>query len=464
VIGKRALVLLVSLAAVTLGALVGGASPASPTAPHQTDGSLPAVKRDTLLNGLKLIVLPQQGADKVKVHLRLNTGALFDLAGKGGLADITARTLIRGTAGYSYKDISNLTEQFGLTISAKAGWDSTDFTMSGPSGSFETMVDLLGRLVVNPTFVLSEVDLVKSQRLNELISDPRNNQDPSSLKALQTLFGSFPYGRPEDGTAYTISRVTRDDVVYYHDRFYLANNAEMAIQGDVNMADVTRVTRAKLGFWKKGEIVPATFRPPTLADSRQIFVLDSMDSASATAAIAQIGISRTSSDYFPTLIATELLSDLAQKSADTSVDVQLGAWALAGPVLVKVKSPSDKVAAVIGQLIDGMNRIRQGQVSSEELDRAKGRVISGYTAKTANEDGLVDCLLDVETYGLGHDYLMNYGDRVRAVDASQVAQAAQSHINLQTLVIVVAGPASKLEPDMQKIGNVSVIKDHQTAQ
>ncbi|HEY6332426.1 MAG TPA: pitrilysin family protein [Blastocatellia bacterium] len=464
-IGKCTLVLVVSLAAITPGAPVGRAGHAPATAPYQSaDVNLPAVKRDTLLNGLKLIVIPQEGTGKVKIHLRLNAGSLFDLAGKGGLADITARALLRGAAGYSSKDISNVIEQLGLTVTSRASWDSTDLTISGPTGSFETVVDLLGRVIVNPTFVLSEVDLVKSQRLNEMISDPRNNQDPSSQKALQTLFGSFPYGRPDDGTAYTISRITRDDVVYYHDRFYLANNAELAIQGDVNMADVTRITRAKLGFWKKGEIVPATFRPPTPPDSRQIFVLDSNDSGSASAAVAEIGISRTANDYFPMLIATELLPDLVQKNSDTSLEAQLGARALAGPLLVKIKTPTDKAAAVIGQIIDAMNRIQQAQVSSDQLQHAKEQLISSYSQKAASEDGLIECLLDIETYGLGRDYLMNYGDRIRAVDSSQVAQAAQSHMNLQTLVIVVSGPASKIEPEMRKLGNVSVVKDHQATQ
>src|SRR5262249_37251342 len=49
---------------------------------------LPAVKRDWLLNGLQLILIEQQGTGRVRVHLRINSGAMFDLAAKGGLADI----------------------------------------------------------------------------------------------------------------------------------------------------------------------------------------------------------------------------------------------------------------------------------------------------------------------------------------------------------------------------------------
>src|ERR1700720_982501 len=51
---------------------------------------LPIVKRDSLLNGLQLVTIEQPGTGAVSTHLRINSGAMFDLAGKGGLADLTA--------------------------------------------------------------------------------------------------------------------------------------------------------------------------------------------------------------------------------------------------------------------------------------------------------------------------------------------------------------------------------------
>jgi zinc protease len=468
VICKRAACLIVVMAVIALG--VSGAPRADlgalyRAAPGQTvDGGLPTVKRDTLLNGLQLISLPQEGSGTVKMHLRLNSGSMFDLAGKGGLADITVRMLLRGAGAYSAKNLADTASQLGLTISTKVTWDSTDLLIAGPASSFDSMMDLLGQLVVNPTFNQAELDQLKSQRLTEIIAEPRTDLQGVSRRALETLFGTFPYGRPEDGTTYTIARILRDDVVYYHDRFYLANNAELVVSGDVNVEEVTRIARAKLGFWKKGEIVPATFRPSSPPVARQLLVLDSVDSGTAQAAVAQIAISRRASDYFPTLIAAELLRTLPEKGSETIVEAELDARTLAGPLLVTVKSSPNKIVEAVDRIIDAMGRLRQGQIIPAQLQQAKDHLISLYLRKAANPDGLVDALLDLELYRLGRDYIINYSDRVQAVTASEVAQAALAHMDPQALVVVVSGPAAKIEPDIRKLGNVSVLKDQQISQ
>jgi zinc protease len=128
--------------------------------PQASPFVLPIVKRDSLLNGLHLITLEQQGTGSVAAHLRINSGALFDLAGKGGLANLTAEMLLKGCGGLSAKNVADTVEQLGLTVSVTAGWDSTDIVMSGPAESLEAIFDLLGKLLISPSFDQKEVDLL----------------------------------------------------------------------------------------------------------------------------------------------------------------------------------------------------------------------------------------------------------------------------------------------------------------
>src|SRR5215216_5116637 len=98
------------------------------TSLDQTDTSkqaspfvLPILKRDSLLNGLQLIVMEQPGTGSITARLRINSGAMFDLANKGGLANITAGMLLRGAGGLSAKNISDTVEQTGLAINVSVG-------------------------------------------------------------------------------------------------------------------------------------------------------------------------------------------------------------------------------------------------------------------------------------------------------------------------------------------------------
>ena len=78
----------------SFGFSVPGSAVVSKSSPSQSSPFvLPIAKRDSLLNGLQLITLEQQNTGAVAAHLRINSGGIFDLAGKGGLADITAGML-----------------------------------------------------------------------------------------------------------------------------------------------------------------------------------------------------------------------------------------------------------------------------------------------------------------------------------------------------------------------------------
>jgi zinc protease len=465
VIGKRVVILCLSLVFAGGGgaALTGSRDPSMALA-QRTDPLLPTVKRDTLLNGLQLIVMPQPGSGAVRVRLRLNKGALFDLAGKGGLADITAGMLLRGGGGYTARNVADTARQLHLEINIKCGWDATDISITGPASSFEPIVDLLGRLVITPAFDQKELDSLKTLRIGELISQPLDGLLAVRQKALGVLFGRFPYSRPEEGTADSIAKIGRDDVAYYYKRFYLANSSELAVSGDVTPEDVTKLARSKLGLWKKDEAVPATFLPPSPPTSRQITILDSADPNSAEAALVQIGISRRADDYLATAVMTNLIGTLAGKDPATSIQPSLDGRLLPGPIVVTVKSPADKIAASVDHIIEAMQQLRHGQITPDQIEQAKQAVLSSYLQKIDTPEGLMEALLDIELYGLGRDYTLNLPARVQAITINAVTRAATSHLSPEALVIVVSGPATKLEPELRKLGDVAVVKDHQALQ
>src|SRR5215471_11099677 len=422
--------------------------------------AIPSVKRDLLLNELQLMVLSQPGTGTVTAHLRVNSGAMFDLAGKGGLADLTAGMLLRSAKGLAAKDLSEFLNQQGLTLNIKVGWDSTDITISGPAAALESILDLFGRLVVDPSFGQAELDAFKAARLKELSSEKASPVELARDTALETLYGKYPLGRPVHGTADSIAKITRNDVVYYHNRFYIANDAELAVQGDVIAEEVTKLARAKLGIWKKGEKVPATFLPPEPLASRKIVVVDRTESSDAVLVLAGHGISRRANDYLACAVMMRLLESTVGRTASGSasgaplsrVKTRLEARYLPGPLLVALECPADNAAAAAQAVLDAMERLKSGAIPPEELERARQTVISSYAQDTANIEGQVAALFDIEQYGLGRDYMMNFGARVAVVTADEVKSAAQKHLNSAAVAVAVIGPAATLAESLKKFG------------
>ena len=420
---------------------------------------LPIVTRDSLLNGLQLAVIERQGSGTVGVRLRINNGATFDLANKGGLADLTASMVLRGGAGLDAKGIADMVEGLGLTVSVRTGWDATDITISGPTDSLESIFDLLSRVITAPTFDQKELDSLKAARAEAIRAEPETESGLAKKRALEHLFASHPFGRPPGGTQESIAQITRTDLLYFHGKFYLANNSFLLITGDVEPDKVTRLARSKMGSWKKGEKVPATFRPPETSAARRLIVIDRPSAEKAHACIAQIGASRRSSDFYQLLVISELLSSrlsqLAAASAGSSAAFELDLRGLAGPMLIELGARPEVMVALIDETLAVLSEIQAGKITPDQLESAKSRAVSKFADGLRTPEGTAGALLDIELYGLGRDFLVNFSEKVKGVTVPDVSRVAQAHLKPGAAVISVAGPLSRLEPELKKLGAVA---------
>ena len=430
--------------------------------PQTSPFVLPIVKRDSLLNGLQLITLEQQSTGSVSAHLRINSGGLFDLAGKGGLADITAGMLLKGGGGLSSRNVTDTVEQLGLTVGVTAGWDSTDIVISGASDSLEAIFDLLGKLLITPPFDPKELESLKAARIAALIKEGQDDAAAAQRKALEAAYVSYPFSLPARGTAESIAQIARTDLVYYHTRFYIANNAEMLVSGDATAEQVTRLARSKLGAWKKGEKIPPTFKSLEPQAARRVFILDRSDEQPARASVAQIGVSRRAEDYFAAVITADVLGQQLSKATagheGTTVETRLDARFLPGPLIVSIKSAPANLAGDLDAVLDTITRMQTSLPASDAVESAKARLIASMAERLKTTAGAGDVILDIETYGLGRDYVIRFADRVNSITPADIQRAAQTHLKPQSVAIAIAGSVSRFEILMKKLGTVAVLK------
>jgi predicted Zn-dependent peptidase len=75
--------------------------------------------------------------------------------------------------------------------------------------------------------------------------------------------GTFPYGRPENGTDASIQKIDFADLLEAKQRFFTADNATVVLSGKFDQNLAFRAVRRYLGAWLKADkLVPSTFRRP----------------------------------------------------------------------------------------------------------------------------------------------------------------------------------------------------------
>src|SRR5439155_4198036 len=107
-------------------------------------------------------------------------------------------------------------------------------------------------------------------------------------------------------------------------------------------------------------------------------------------------------------------------------------------------------ARVDSVLIEWLRELRgmrgERPVSPEEMAFARNQLVAALPARIETNDNVADAIADAMRSGAGLDYYRDYARRVQSVTERDVALAARTYLDLDHLVIVVAGDRKAIEP------------------
>jgi len=168
-------------------------------------------------------------------------------------------------------------------------------------------------MLQKPSFPASELDTLKRQRATQLES---SRTDPQAIagRALARLDNPYPVGDPryaptvEESIANNAA-VTLDDVRNFHRGFYGASNAEIAIVGDFDEAQMRALVTELFGGWKSPGAY-ARVPDPLVPKTAYALKFDLADKANAFLIGREaLPLNDLSPDYPAMLVANFILGD-----------------------------------------------------------------------------------------------------------------------------------------------------------
>jgi zinc protease len=429
---------------------------------------LPQIQTKVLENGMKVMVIEQHGLPVVAFRLVLRTGAAYDPEGKAGLANLTAGLLTKGTTTRTAPQIAQEIDFVGGNLGAGVDLDATYATCRVMSKYFDTGLDLLSDIVLNPTFSEDEVKRLKRQTLAGII---QKKDDPNTImeeKFNQFLFGDHPYARPVNGDDKSVTSITRDGIVEFHKTFYAPNNVVLAVVGDVKAEDVMKKVEAKFGNWQRKSLPEVKFASPPEVKGYQILLVDKPDLTQAYIMLGHLGLAKEHPDEFPARVMNYILggggfaSRLAgevrvKKGLAYGVGSQFNLNRDPGAFEVSLSTQVDSALVAIQACLGELKKIRETEISGKELDETKSFYTGYYPLRFETPEQVATQVLDTEIYGTGLDYIKNYRKNIKQVTIAEVLTAAKQHIHPDDLKMVVVANAEKVKAGLEKLGTVKVI-------
>jgi zinc protease len=421
--------------------------------PLFTDAHALDVERTTLENGLTLLIVERHNLPIVKVSIGINAGNLYEPPEKAGLANITARLLTKGTKNRTAQQISEEIEFVGGSIGASGGKDYITVSLSILKRDVNLGFDLVSDIILNPVFPEEELSKMKKRMKANLKAREEDPGFVASREFKRIVFGNHPYGRLIIGTDETLDRITRADILDFHSKYYVPNNAIMAVVGDITTGEVKELIRKYFKDWQSKEIPALPLAKIKKTKVRKIVTID-RDLTQANIILGHIGVSRNNPEYYAISVmnyilggggfASRLMQNIREeKGLVYDIHSFFAADKYGGWFQVGLQTKNESANTAIEEVLKEISRIRNEFVSDTELSDAKSFLIGSFPMRIETSSRIANFLVAVEYYNLGIDYIDNYPEYINSVTKEDVLRVARKYLDPENFVLVVVADLKK---------------------
>jgi zinc protease len=435
------------------------ATPPPPAPPRSVQFPKPVEK--TLANGLRVILIERASTPLVTAQLVIKNGGEVDPPELAGLSNMVGDLITKGTEKRSATQIAEAIEALGGSLYSSTRWDSTRVGVDVMSSKIGPAVDILTDVVRRPTFKDDEIERLRQQTLDDLTVELGEPGSIARYVAARVVFGDAPYGQPLAGTPESIARISRDDFLKYHRRWYRPDNAILVLGGDIKAREAFALAERYFGDWKKPVEPLAPLPEPKAVASAEprVMVVDKPDAGQAAVLVARAGINRSDPDYFRGLVANSVLSGYSgrlNQEIRIKRGLSYGAGSLldtrrnVGPFIASAQTKNQSAAEVAELLLGEVSRLATAPVPDIELNPRKAVVVGNFARNLETTAGLVAQVATLAVYGISFDEINRYIGNVQGITAGDVQRFAGSHLDARATSIVIVGNATEFLPELRK--------------
>ncbi len=417
------------------------------------------------VNGVKVIVMPDHRLPVANFSLILKGGGDAEVAGKEGVASMTAAMLRRGSEGADFLALSQDLESRSISIEASDGGDTTRFGGSFPTDQLDYAIEKAHLVLNGPTFPEAEFKKLKRQTASGLQRRLSEGPAAAAREVAAALYGNAPQGR--EATLASVNGITLDDVKAYYKHTYKGDGALLVLSGDIDTAKGLAVAAKLLEGLPKGEAPKADYTLPAPAGKKRIILISNPDAKQSSVRVAMRAYDNKNEDRFAGSVATQVMSAGLDSRmnrylrADRGLTYGASGVFSAGRHSGQFTASCDTNPATTGAAVEGIFHVLDGmkkeEITDAELSSAKTRVAGMMVMEMQTINQQAGRRVDAILNGYPDDYYEKLPSRIAEVTKDKVKYVVDKYITDDQTVVVVAGPPS-VKSQLEQFGEVEVVE------
>lgn len=401
----------------------------------------PHLYKDTLDNGLNLLVKEVPGAKVVTVQIWVKAGSIYEGEKEGGITHLIEHMIFKGTKNRGPGEVAAAIEGKGGQINAYTSFEYTVYHATLPARDWDTALEVLTDAVRNSIFDKDELEREKKVVLEEI---GMRNDRPEVMffeAMMKNSYTTHPYRLPVIGFRESVSSFSRDDILNYMARHYQPNNFTVVVVGNVRFEPVINKVKEIFedlpGRSLEAQEVPE--EPPV--NGARLFSLEESVNQSQMAVIFPIPafddpdtpVLDVMSGILGQGDTSRLYEELRNKKGIVYA-IHSSAFTPKYPGLLEITATLDQKAikeALLASLTE-VFKLKYVAVDEQELERIKHSLESDFVFNLEKVEGQARVLGSFEALA-GDPREDKYLEKIRAVSPDDIKRVAQKYCDSHRL-------------------------------
>jgi zinc protease len=449
---------------VIVGASIERASAQVPAAAALPAGvqrvtSVEGITEYSLANGLRVLLFPDPSKATVTVNVTYLVGSKHENYGETGMAHLLEHLLFKGST--KHTDIPKELQDHGARPNGTTSYDRTNYfeTFSASDANLEWALDLESDRMVNSFVAKKDLDSEMTVVRNEFEAGENNPLGVLFQRVLSTAYLWHNYGKSTIGSRADIENVPIERLQAFYRMHYQPDNAILVVAGKIDEARTLGLISKYFGpIPRPQRTIPTIYTNEPTQDGERAVTLRRVGDVQNV--VVGYHVPPGSHADFPAVqMASQILADnspsgrlykaLVETKKASNVGGQglqlrdAGMWLLL--MQVRKEASLDEARDTLLATIDA---VRTTPFTSEELERARNRLLSGIELQFNNSEQMALSLSNWASMGDWRLFFLNR-DRIKQVTLADVQRVATYYTKPANRTVGVFIPVE--QPDRAEI-------------
>lgn len=420
-----------------------------------------SIKVFHLQDGHTVVIKEVHNNPIVTIDTWVRTGSINENPENNGISHFMEHLTFKGTKCHKAGEADKILESKGAVYNAATSKDFTHFYTTIASQYAETALDLQADMLLNP--VIPEDELVKEKKVvqEEIRRSYDNPERILSDNLYSMLFKCHPYKYETLGSIENIEKMTRQEILDYHNKWYIPSNMITVIVGDIDTSKMLDMVKTKFNDnCQKYQNLQVNYaREPYITKNAEKIAKGNYNTGYFEIGFKGVPITDKKENYALDLAASilgqgtssRLYQNLKEKQNLVS-SISAGHESMKDDSVFFVDAdlnPENYIPAKAAVLKE-LDKLRNEKVTPEELQRAKTELQRAFLYSEESVQDIAESIGYNMVITGDIDYYTKYIDNINKITAEDIQDTVRKYLPDDKIVL------SVLMPDNVKVSAVNL--------